>query len=259
MEHVISQDGTSIAYERSGMGPPLLLVHGTGIDHTQWAPLIPELAQHFTVYAVDRRGRGQSGDTASYAIEREFEDISVLIDSIDGSVNVLGHSYGALCSLEAALRTSHVCRLLLYEPPIYTTVKLSYPSEIMRNIEALLKAGEEEKLLLMLYELAQTPKADVALLRSLPSWKARLNAVHTIPREQISAKNYTFNAARFRKLETPTLLMAGSETHPFYKAAVEALHDALPNSRMVVLPNQGHEAMDTASQVFLREAENFFR
>ena len=96
METIRSKDGTRIAYERSGAGPALVLVHGTTADHTRWAPVLPMLERIFTVYAVDRRGRGQSGDAADYSIEREYEDIAAVVSSIPGPVNLLGHSYGAL-------------------------------------------------------------------------------------------------------------------------------------------------------------------
>src|SRR5918994_4256030 len=104
-ESVTSLDGTPIAYWRSGEGPPLVLVHGTSADHSRWAPVLPAFEERFTVYAVDRRGRGESGDSEDYSIEREFEDVAAVVDSIEAPVNLLGHSYGAVCSLEAALIT----------------------------------------------------------------------------------------------------------------------------------------------------------
>src|SRR5215207_5387940 len=117
METVTSRDGTPIAYERSGEGPPLVLVHGTTSDHSTWDLVLPELGKLFTVYAMDRRGRGESrdGGGAGYDIEREFEDLVALIDSIGEPANLLGHSYGAICALEAALRGPQVRRLVLYE------------------------------------------------------------------------------------------------------------------------------------------------
>ncbi len=93
MDHIHSTDGTRIAYERIGDGPPLVMVHGTGIDHTYWDLLTPELARDFTIYAMDRRGRGQSGDTPTYAIQREFEDVAALVESVSGPVALFGHSY----------------------------------------------------------------------------------------------------------------------------------------------------------------------
>src|SRR2546427_11923210 len=101
MNKIQSKDGTQIAYAVSGAGPPLILIHGTTADHTRWASVSSAFEGRFTFYAVDRRGRGESGDTNPYAIEREFEDIAAVINSIPGPVNVLGHSYGAICALEA--------------------------------------------------------------------------------------------------------------------------------------------------------------
>jgi pimeloyl-ACP methyl ester carboxylesterase len=258
MEHVISKDGTPIAYERSGTGPPLVLVHGTTTDHTHWTPYIPKLEQYFTVYAVDRRGRGQSGDTEPYAIQREFEDVATLVDSILCTVGLLGHSYGALCSLEAALLTTHIHKLALYEPPIYTKIKQSYPTDTLDRINAHLKAGNLEGALLILYEIAQISIDELNLLRSLPSWQARVLAAHTIPREQISVENYSFDPSRFKNLKTPTLLLLGGESSPFYKAATETLHMSLPHSRIAVLSGQQHAAMVTAPELFLQEIINFF-
>jgi pimeloyl-ACP methyl ester carboxylesterase len=99
MEIVRSRDNTPIAYERSGQGPPLVLVHGSTADHTRWAPLLPELGRHFTVYAIDRRGYGQSGDSEPYSIEREFEDAA------GQQANLLGHSYGSSAVLVNEIET----------------------------------------------------------------------------------------------------------------------------------------------------------
>lgn len=117
METVRSKDGTAIAFQRSGAGSPLVLVHGAVSDHSRWMPILPPLEKQFTVYALDRRGRGGSGDTKLYAIEREFEDIAAVVDSIGGPVDLLAHSFGAFCALEAARLTSNIGRLILYEPP----------------------------------------------------------------------------------------------------------------------------------------------
>ena len=258
MDHLISRDGTHIAYERSGTGPPLVLIHGTGIDHTYWTPLIPRFEQHFTVHAVDRRGRGQSGDTQPYAIQREFDDVVALVDAIPETVDLLGHSYGALCSLEAALRSTHIRRLALYEPPVYTTVEVPYPADIYDRFDALLEAGHAEEALLMAYEIGGTSPRESNLLRSLPSWQARVLAARTIPREQISVKNYSFDPDRFGELKMPILFLLGSVSLSFNKAATETLHGSLPQSRIVILPKQGHEAVVTAPELFLREVIGFF-
>lgn len=258
MTHVLSKDGTHIAYHCSGAGPSLVLVHGTGTDHRYWAPLLPALTGHFTVYAVDRRGRGQSGDTAPYAIEREFEDVAALLSSIPGDVNLLGHSYGAICSLEAALRTRCVSGLALYEPPIHTSVVVPYPTKALERFHALLEAGDTEQALVMVYEEAGTPRDELRQLRAQPDWPARIQAAHTIPREFDGARNYVLDADRTRRLTTPTLLLLGSLTTPSYAAATEALHESLASSRMALLPRHGHEAVVTAPALVLQEILGFF-
>ena len=144
METIRSKDGTWIAFERGGSGPPLVVVHGTSADHTRWAPVLPALETYFTVYALDRRGRGDSGDATHYAIEREFEDISVVIDAIGQPTDVCGHSYGGICALEAARRTPHVRRLVLYEPPIPTGVKDLYPAQVVAELQALLSTAQTD-------------------------------------------------------------------------------------------------------------------
>lgn len=257
MKYVTSKDGTLIAYEQRGFGPPLLLVHGTGIDHTYWADVVGKLERCFTVYAVDRRGRGQSGDARPYAVEREFEDVAVLIDVLPGEVNVIGHSYGALCSLEAALLTKNIRRLVLYEPPVYTTIKIPYPSDAYERFDAYVKAGEAEKALMLVNDLGHAPAREVKLQKSLPNWQVRLDVVSTLPREVIGARDYKFNPDKFRDLRLPILLLVGGESTPFYKAATETLHKALPCSRVVVLPGQGHEAVITSPELFLQAVLGF--
>lgn len=116
MQTVTSRDGTPIAFWRTGQGPPLLLVHGATADHTTtWRFVRAELERRFTAYSMDRRGRGGSGDSGSYALEREAEDVASIVDFIGAPTRVLGHSYGGLCALEAALLTAHLHRLILYE------------------------------------------------------------------------------------------------------------------------------------------------
>src|SRR5687768_14900680 len=116
MHTVTSRDRTRIAFWHRGSGPPLLLVHGATASHaTTWRLVLPELERRFTVYAMDRRGRGGSGDAVEYHIQREAEDVVAVIQSIDAPVNLLGHSYGGLCAIEAALLTNRIQRLLLYE------------------------------------------------------------------------------------------------------------------------------------------------
>jgi pimeloyl-ACP methyl ester carboxylesterase len=259
MEHIASEDGTKIAYIKNGNGPALVLIHGSTIDHSQWTNLIPKLSQHFTVYAMDRRGRGQSGDTQPYSLAREFEDIVSLIESIPGKVNLLGHSYGALCALETVLLTTKINKLVLYEAPIYVTFKFSYPPGMLENIDTLVKTGKAEEALLFLYKMAGTRVNEVELLKSLPSWQSRISAADTVVRELVGVQEYSFGARRFEDLKTEILLLHGGDSLPFYKTAIETLSKSLPCSKMVALPGQQHEAIDVAPELFLRTVTGFLQ
>jgi pimeloyl-ACP methyl ester carboxylesterase len=233
------------------------LIHGTSADHTRWRTVLPALEERFTVYAVDRRGRGESGDSHEYAIEREFEDIASVVESIDEPVNLLGHSYGALCSLEAALLTSNIRKLVLYEPPIPVGVEIFTPG-IIDKLQALLDAGDRDGVVTtFMGEVAQVRPNDLRLLQSLPAWKARVAAAHTIPREERANRDYAFNAQRFSKLKTPTLLLVGGDSPQFLKAGSEALQPVLPNCKTVVMPGQQHAAMDTGTELFTDELLRF--
>lgn len=258
METIVSKDGTTIAFARSGSGPRLVLVHGTTADHTRWKPLLPQLETHFTVYAVDRRGRGGSGDAASYAIEREFEDIAALVSAIDDRVLLLGHSYGAVCALEAAFQTTNLKKLALYEPPIRTAESF-YPPGTVERLQALLDSGDHDSVVSTFFrEVVRAPEEEIRMLRALPNWPARVAAAHTIPREMRINDAYRFAPARFSAMSVPTLLLLGGSSPPMFKSAVEAVRDALPDARVVVMPGQQHTAMNTAPDLFLREVLDFF-
>ncbi|MCL4263064.1 MAG: alpha/beta hydrolase [Anaerolineae bacterium] len=258
METILSQDKTPIAYQRGGSGPPLLLVHGAVADSTRWAPVLPLLEAHFTVYAMNRRGRGGSGDTHEYAIQREFEDIAALVDAINEPVNLLGHSFGAFCSLEASLLTSHVNRLILYEPPP-PGIKGTLSSEVAATLQALLDAGDREGVIrTFLLKVAQVPPAELELLRSLPAWAGRVAAAHTILREIIALEQLPlFDPARFKTFKIPTLLLLGGDSPPLYREIIEQIHSALANSTTVILPGQQHVAMNTAPDLFVGEVLAF--
>jgi pimeloyl-ACP methyl ester carboxylesterase len=253
-----SKDGTPIAYWQSGEGPPLVLVHGTAADHGRWAPVLPAFEERFTVCAVDRRGRGGSGDSDDYAIEREFEDIAAVVDSLGEPANLLGHSYGALCALEAALLTRNVRKLVLYDPGIEVAGEEIYLPEVIDRMEALLGAGDRDGVVATtMREVAGLPPETVEYMRSQPVWRARVDAAHTIPRELRAVKAYRLDSERFRDLGVPTLLLSGGESPAALRKAAEAVDEAMPDSRIVVMVGQGHAAMDTGTDLFTTEVLRF--
>ena len=255
---VTAGDGTSIACWRSGEGPPLLLFHGISADHRRWDPVLPALAERFTVYNVDRRGRGGSGDSDGYAFEREFADTTAAIDAIGGPVDVIGHSYGAMCALEAALLTTNIRRLVLYEPPYRMSDRPVSPPDIVDRLETHLAAGDRDEVIaVMMGELVGVPPEAMAEMRTRPAWAARVAAAHTIPRELRALETYRFAPERFRNVTIPTLLLLGSTSPDSMGQATRAVAEVLPNAQTVVLPGQGHVAMDTATDLFTTEVLRF--
>ena len=263
MDTVTSADGTEIAFERTGSGIPLVLVHGGGAnDHTRWelAGVRPAFANHYTVYAMDCRGRGESGDAEEYEFEREFEDVAAVVDAIDEPVTLLGHSSGALYSLEAALRTDNLRKLILYEPPIQVGDHDLTNEAAIAEMKTLLDDSENEQaLVLFLEDVARLPPEEIDALRSAPNWQDRVDAAHTIPRELQGVAEYVFDATRFAAMTTPTVLLSGGESPPFMKDATKAVDDALPNSRIVTFEGHQHLAMLTATDRFIDEVLAFIR
>ena len=257
MTTFISKDGTQVACEKTGSGPPLVVVHGTAADHSRWAPVLPALSEHFTVYACDRRGRGASGDGTSYVMEREFEDVAAVVDGIGGPVDLVGHSYGAICSLEAAVLARNLRRLVLYEPPIPAGLPIT-PVGVIDRLQALLDGADKDGVVAtFLREVPRVPAEQLELMRSLPAWRARVGTAGTIPRELRAHDRYTLAPEKFRDVKVPVLLLLGGDSPPFFRAALERVQAAVPGARIVVLPGQQHVAIDTAPDLFARAVLDF--
>ena len=257
LKTVESRDGTIIECHVAGDGPPLVLVHGTSADHTRWESIIAPLAARWTTYAVDRRGRGASSDAESYAIESEFDDVAAVIDAVGDQVDLIGHSYGAVCSLEAALRTSALRRLVLYEPPLPVGIEI-YPSGLIERLEELLAAGDREGVVTtFLGEVVRMPAEELEAVRADASWEGRLMAAHTIPRELRIADNYQPDFARFANVAVPTLLLVGGDSPSFLVEPSHRLHEQIADSQLITMAGQQHVAMTTAPGVFLDAVVDF--
>lgn len=255
METISSRDGTRIAFQRSGTGPPLLLVHGATADHTTtWRFVTAPLAEWFTVVAMDRRGRGGSGDGPAYALAREAKDVAAVVDAIGGPVDVVGHSYGGLCALEAALLTRNLRRLIVYESVPLDGANL-YPPGIADELDRLLAAGDVEGALVTMYrKIVEMPDAEIELLRAQKdAWATRVRNAPSMPRELRVEQGYRFTPARFAALRTPVFLFVGADSPARELANARGVAAALTAAQIVVLPGQQHVAMYTAPELFAGE------
>jgi pimeloyl-ACP methyl ester carboxylesterase len=262
---VASGDGTEIGYWTTGAGPPLLLVHGTAGVHDRFAPLLPYLEPYFTVHAMDRRGRGASGDGPVYALEREQEDVAAVVDAIaeaaGASVDVYGHSYGGECAFGAALRTANIRRLVLYEgwPPA-TPEKVVFPREVEERLDALVAAGRNEAALeTFMRDIVSVSEEDIATIRAQPSWPARVAAAPTITREIRAFLADRFDPARAASIAVPVLILAGADSPVEIKDDPEAVAAALPDARLVVIEGQQHLADVLVPEVFAQHLLTFLR
>lgn len=252
---VRSRDGTEIATFRSGSGPPLVAVHGGTADHTSWNRVLPWLEPHVSVVAVDRRGRGGSGDHPDWDIEREFEDVAAVVDALaaetGAAVDLMGHSFGASVALGSATVTRNVRRLVLYEADS-SFEQDAYPPGVVERIARLVRDDQREEALEALFrEIVHMSEEAFAAYRQLPIWPVRVAAVHTALRELAVPFAETCVAPeRARMVTAPTLLLVGSESPPFIQRAIASLAAALPHAEVSVLDGQAHMATYDAPQTF---------
>jgi pimeloyl-ACP methyl ester carboxylesterase len=256
LEHVTSSDGTTLGVWRSGTGPALILVHGTTADHTRWSRVIPGLSERFSVYAMDRRGRGASGDDATYSAEQEGRDVAAVVHQAVRPRSLVGHSFGALCSLEAALLVE-LDRLVLYEPPLPVGIQITSSDTIAKLDDLIARNRREDALVVFFREVVRAPEHQVEMLRAHASWPGRVAAAHTVLREVRLEHTYHPDLERFRRIDAPTLLLLGGESPPFLRAAIERLHAIMPNSRIHEMPGQQHLAMDAVPDEFVRIVSEF--
>ncbi|MGH3024317.1 MAG: alpha/beta fold hydrolase [Gaiellaceae bacterium] len=254
LEHVTSRDGTRIGFRRSGEGQPVVFAHGATSAHWSFRFVVPLLADRFSVYAVDRRGRGDSGDQPEYAIEREFDDLAAVVDSIPEPASLFGHSYGATVALGAALVARNLRKLVLYESsPGFSVVS---KADVDRIDELVAQGEREEALVHGLRAIGLTPD-ELEQLRASPTWAARVEAAHTLARELRGEEAYRVDPERFRDLAVPTLLLLGEESADWAREGTELIRAALPDARIAVLRGQGHMANVTAPELVADEVARF--
>jgi pimeloyl-ACP methyl ester carboxylesterase len=261
--HVASADGTHIAVFSSGAaGRPLILVHGTAGDHTTFRVVGPLFGKHHAVHAIDRRGRGGSGDRFPYSIEREFEDVAAVAETVAAesgdAVDLVGHSYGGRCALGAALRTDAIRRVVCYEGAPTPPGSSYHPDGIERRLAQRLAAGDPGGALeAFMAEVVGMSPADVAAYRDNPVWRDRVAAAGTIPRELGAEASPAASLEALGRVRQPVLQVLGSASLPVFRDATIALDERLVDGRVVVIEGARHAAHHTHPDAFVAAVESF--
>ncbi|HEX4833766.1 MAG TPA: alpha/beta hydrolase [Trebonia sp.] len=241
MRKVVSRDGTKIAYEKAGDGVPIVLLNGAFRDHAIFDSIAPELTANCTVFVYDRRGRGESGDSDKYAVEREIEDLDAIIGEAGGEAVVFAGSCGANLALEAAMAGVRITKLALHEPFYRVDGYPKPPAGFMGRLRALLAAGDRggaaEYFLGDL--LGLTPEMIIAW-RKGPIWPVNEANAHTLPYDTEICGDFSVPAGRLAGLRTPSLVINSDGTSDWLKAAAKATARALPNGWGLELPGSWH-------------------
>ena len=247
METVTSADGTTIAFDRSGNGPPVVLVCGGSVDRMSNAGLAAALADRFTVLNYDRRGRGDSGDTPSYAVQREIEDIDAVIGAAGGSAHLYGTSSGAALALDAAASGLPVDRLALWEPPYIPEGFPKPPADTAKAYTELVEAGQRgDAVEFFMSKVVGLPDEFVAQARSSPFWPAQEALAHTLAYDATIMADYSVPTERAAGVKVPTIVMAGAASFPWMSDTARALADALPDGEVRILEGQTHDVSPDA-------------
>ncbi|MGH3463100.1 MAG: alpha/beta fold hydrolase [Kribbellaceae bacterium] len=249
MTTVTSNDGTTIAYTRIGAGPAVVLVDGA-LCHRTFGPnepLAEQLAQQFTVYTYDRRGRGDSGDTGPYAVEREFEDLGALVKEAGGSAHVYGISSGGALALAAANAGLPVDRLAVFEVPFVTDhSRPPIPVDLKDRTRELVAAGKRGgAVAAFMREGVNLPAPVVAMMRLMPAWRGLKRLAHTLPYDLTLLGDDTGSGdplprQRWAQITAPTLVIAGGKSPQPMQNAMRALTDAIPGAQHHTLEGQTH-------------------
>ena len=259
MSHVTSPDGTSIAFIRQGSGPAVIMVGGGLDDGAENAPLAAELAADFTVYNYARRGRGESGDTQPYALEREIDDIDALIAEAGGSAHLYGVSSGGALALEATAAGLAVDRLAVYEAPYGWP-----PPGFIEEVQSLVADGRRGDAVALFMRSAGSSEGDVEGAKTLPFWPALEAIAHTLAYDAACMSGGTVPAERFSTIEQPTLVMIGGMAvdsregmgglaSDFFDRAANAIASSVPNAERRTLEGQGHMVEASAMAPVVRE------
>lgn len=247
MKTVQSKDGTTIAFDHSGKGPALVLVAGA-LCHRGFGPtpsIAKLLAPRFAVMNYDRRGRGQSGDTPPYAVEREVEDIEALIQEAGGSAYLAGLSSGAALALEAAARLKGVKKVALYEAPFFfDDAHPPRPDNYLAKMSALVAEDRRSDALKLFMTTVGAPAIAVNVMRFTPIWPKLKRVAHTLPYDLAivadTRSGKPLSAERWAAVTMPVLTAVGGKSPVWWQNAMKDLAGVLPNAHHRTLPGQNH-------------------
>ena len=239
MQTVTAADGTRIAYERHGAGPPLVLLHGSAGTRHAWDAVVPRLEAAFTVIVPDRRGRGASGDADAHSLAREIADLQAVLDTVEGTPTVFGHSYGGLVTLAAATDLA-LDRVILYEPAVL--VDGYRGDDLAARMQARLDDGKRRDAMKLFFREA----GGVPAPEQLPIWPQDVDfdLVETVIRENRAVESYEVPPRP--DIDCPTLLLTGERGPDHLRAGVRALADRIPQSRIVEFDGVGHVGTQSA-------------
>lgn len=241
MESVRSKDGTEIALDRLGSGPSIVLVAGASSDRGVHAELAELLAEDFGVFNYDRRGRGDSGDTPPYAVEREIEDLDAIIASAGGEAMVFGNSSGAVLALRAAAAGVPITKLALWEPPFMTDPDAPRRQEAyITELTELLNTGRGGDAMALFLRSIGMPDEMVAGIRQAPMWAGMEAIAPTLLYDANVMGDSTVPAAPVASVRVPTLVLDGSETGAWAAESARALERALPDPERHPFEGQNH-------------------
>ncbi len=243
---VTSSDGTQIAFERLGEGQPVIVVGGAMCDRALTRPTAEELAKHFTVINYDRRGRGDSGDTAQYAVEREIEDIGALIAEAGGKASVYAHSSGAGLALHAAAHGLPIARLVLHEPPYATDGEgeRRISREYGEKLEAFLSEGRRGDAVELFFTTVGMPQEMVDGMRQTPRWVELEEMAPTLAYDSEImgdvSRGGTVPADMLNDVTTPVLVLCGGASPAWMIDVGRQIADGVPDGRLGVIEDQEH-------------------
>jgi pimeloyl-ACP methyl ester carboxylesterase len=254
MESITSSDGTKIAFDRVGEGPSVVLVCGGSVDRMSNGALAQEMASDFMVLNFDRRGRGDSGDTPPYAVEREVEDIEAVIEAAGGSAHLWGSSSGAALAMIAAARGAAVTKLALWEPPYILDENARPPADQVEQYERMIaenRRGDAAEYFMT--QVVRMPPEFVVSARNEPWWAAQEALAHTLAYDARIMGDYSIPTETAAAVTAPTIVLAGGADMPFMRASAEALADAIPHGEVRFLEGQGHDVDPAVLAPALRE------